>query len=192
MRFTSIRILVIVSCLTIGACGEAGNIEGRHSPFDRFDERPPRIAESPVTSLEEGQSTTEIADKRAWKADEQISSQAIVRTKIQRCGEVRYTCVVDGDTLWLKGAKIRLADIDTPEISRPKCQREAQLGQKATDRLIQLLNAGPLTMAAIDGPDEDRYGRKLRIFLRDGQSIGLQLVQEGLAHEWNGRRLTWC
>ncbi len=31
----------------------------------------------------------------------------------------RRTCVVDGDTIWLEGVKIRIADIDTPEISQP-------------------------------------------------------------------------
>ena len=35
------------------------------------------------------------------------------------CGMVRRTCVVDGDTIWLEGVKIRIADIDTPEISQP-------------------------------------------------------------------------
>ena len=34
-------------------------------------------------------------------------------------GGMRVTCVVDGDTLWLAGDKIRLADINTPEVSRP-------------------------------------------------------------------------
>jgi micrococcal nuclease len=44
----------------------------------------------------------------------------------------RRTCVVDGDTFWLEGEKIRIADIDTPEISEPKCDAEYQLGMKAT------------------------------------------------------------
>lgn len=30
-------------------------------------------------------------------------------------GNVRHSCVVDGDTLWIEGEKIRLADIDAPE-----------------------------------------------------------------------------
>ena len=29
-----------------------------------------------------------------------------------------YNCVVDGDTIWLNGQKIRIADIDTPETLR--------------------------------------------------------------------------
>ncbi|CAN1516564.1 COG1525 Micrococcal nuclease (thermonuclease) homologs [Sphingomonadaceae bacterium] len=163
-----------------------------HSAFDRFDKPTTQATTSMMPSLAGDQKALENDEKRALKAGEQILSQVIVRTKIERCREVRDTCVVDGDTLWLQGLKIRVADIDTPEISRPKCAQEARLGRLATDRLIELLNAGPLTMVASDGPDEDRYGRKLRVFLRDGESVGMQLVKEGLAREWDGRQRPWC
>ena len=34
------------------------------------------------------------------------------------CGSgTRLNCVVDGDTFWMSGEKIRIADIDTPELS---------------------------------------------------------------------------
>jgi endonuclease YncB( thermonuclease family) len=52
----------------------------------------------------------------------------------------RDTCVVDGDTIWLDGVKIRIADIDTPEIRQPKCSGEKVLGERAKQRLIVLLN----------------------------------------------------
>ena len=55
-------------------------------------------------------------------------------------GSERQTCVVDGDTLWLEGAKIRLADINTPEVSQPHCASERALGEAAARRLIALLN----------------------------------------------------
>ena len=45
---------------------------------------------------------------------------------------------------------------------------------------------------AADGRDEDRFGRKLRRVVRDGRSLGEQLVAEGLAHRWGGRKLPWC
>ena len=106
-------------------------------------------------------------------------------------GSVRITCVVDGDTFWLDGTKIRIADINTPEVSSPQCSQEAVLGRRATERLRELLNAGPFALVQ-DGRDEDRYGRKLRVAMRDGQSLGGQLVAEGLAHEWQGYRRGWC
>lgn len=108
------------------------------------------------------------------------------------CGRVRRTCVVDGDTFWLDGAKIRIADIDTPEIGQPRCDYEYELGMRATRRLVDLLNAGPFELRTIGNRDEDQYGRKLRVVTRNGRSLGDQLVSEGLARTWSGRREPWC
>jgi endonuclease YncB( thermonuclease family) len=108
------------------------------------------------------------------------------------CGTIRKTCVVDGDTIWLDGVKIRVADIDTPEISSPRCDAEYALGIKARDRLVVLLNGGEFALEPIGNRDEDRYGRKLRVIVRRGRSLGDQLVSEGLARTWTGRREPWC
>lgn len=108
-------------------------------------------------------------------------------------GGHRVNCVVDGDTFWYRGHKIRIADINTPEVSSPGCAREAALGAAATRRLIQLLNAGPFTVrVAYRDRTTDRYGRDLRVVSRNGESIGLVLVREGLAETWKGRRGNWC
>ena len=113
--------------------------------------------------------------------------------RFRKCSSgVRYNCVVDGDTLWIKGQKIRVADIDAPEISTPKCSSELALGNRATERLIELVNAGPFQLQAWPGRDTDRYGRKLRVLVRDGRSLGDRLVSEGLARTWSGRREPWC
>lgn len=101
-------------------------------------------------------------------------------------------CVVDGDTIWLDGAKIRVADIDTPETHDPKCAAELALGQRATQRLLQLVNAGPFEVQPVGDRDADKYGRKLRVLVRGGQSLGDVLVSEGLARTWTGRREPWC
>jgi micrococcal nuclease len=101
-------------------------------------------------------------------------------------------CVVDGDTVWLDGIKIRVADIDAPETHPPRCEREADLGNRATQRLLALVNAGPLEAVPAGRRDADRYGRKLRVLLRNGRSLGDQLVQEGLARTWDGARRPWC
>lgn len=104
---------------------------------------------------------------------------------------VRRNCVVDGDTFYFGAEKIRLADIDAPETHPPRCAREADLGDRATVRLSELLSAGAFRLARFDR-DTDRYGRKLRIVMRDGRSIGDRLVAEGLARTWTGRREPWC
>jgi micrococcal nuclease len=100
-------------------------------------------------------------------------------------------CVVDGDTIWHGGVKIRLADIDTPEVFNPKCASEAALGRQATERLLELINAGPFQVVP-SGRDADRYGRKLRILERHGRSLGDILIAEGLARPWDGARRSWC
>jgi len=103
-----------------------------------------------------------------------------------------WNCVVDGDTFWMDGVKIRLADIDAPETHPPRCPYEAELGKRATDRLHDLLNQGPFTLGSLPDRDEDRYGRKLRTVTRNGNSLGDQLVSEGLARTWVGHREPWC
>lgn len=100
-------------------------------------------------------------------------------------------CVVDGDTAWIEGVKVRIADIDAPETHPSHCPREADLGNRATLRMAELMNAGAFTMKSIDR-DEDRYGRKLRLLERSGKSLGGQLVDEGLARWYEGGRKPWC
>lgn len=99
--------------------------------------------------------------------------------------------IVDGDTFWYEGEKIRIADIDTPEV-RGRCAYESRLAARATDRMGELLEAGPFELETISGRDQDRYGRKLRVVTRGGRSLGDQLVAEGLARTWTGRREPWC
>ena len=114
------------------------------------------------------------------------------QVSFSRCsGPIRVTCVVDGDTIWLKGQKIRIADINTPEVGSPDCPAERALGERATSRLTSLLNEGGFSLETIDR-DKDTYGRKLRIVTRAGQSLGGTLVAEGLAEEWTGSRRSWC
>jgi micrococcal nuclease len=106
-------------------------------------------------------------------------------------GALGGNCVVDGDTFWFEGEKIRVADINTPETGEPGCVREAELGAAATTRFQALLNEGGFALETVDR-DRDQYGRLLRVVTRDGESLGATLVAEGLAEEWRGRRGSWC
>jgi micrococcal nuclease len=103
----------------------------------------------------------------------------------------RTTCVVDGDTFWLNGEKVRIADINAPETHQAGCPEERALGQRAAQRLAQLFNAGSFSLE-IEGRATDRYGRALRVVRRGGHSLGEALVDEGLAEPWRGRRSDWC
>lgn len=103
--------------------------------------------------------------------------------------EKRITCVVDGDTLWYQGTKIRPIGIDAPEVSG-QCRRERRLAAQATDHLTALLNIG-LRRIAFDG--EDRYGRALaRLWVTDGE-VGPAMIAAGLAeHYGSGGAAPWC
>ena len=116
----------------------------------------------------------------------------VAHARFDRCsGPVRVNCVVDGDTFWMDGDKIRIADLNAPEISSPKCASEARLGARATDALIAQLNAGPFALESIDR-DEDRYGRKLRRVTRGGESVGEAMVGAGVARWYGEGRRGWC
>jgi endonuclease YncB( thermonuclease family) len=95
----------------------------------------------------------------------------------------RHHCVHDGDTVWWNGEKIRIADIDAPELNG-QCRQERDLARASRDRLVVLLNARPVT---IWRTGKDRYGRTLA---RMGNT-GSQLIAEGLASRWPQRR-DWC
>ncbi len=58
--------------------------------------------------------------------------------------------VVDGDTFWYGGEKIRIADIDTPEVNG-RCAYETQLAARATARMAALLRQGAVP-APVDRP----------------------------------------
>ncbi|WP_286172400.1 thermonuclease family protein [Rhizobium sp. UGM030330-04] len=139
-----------------------------------------------------------VRDVTPGSRDRQKTEQDVLSTSSQvatykRCGGgVRINCVVDGDTLWTAGVKVRIADIDAPEIGKPQCASEKALGERATIRLIELVNSGPFAMQSWPGRDEDRYGRKLRVLVQDGRSLGDILVSEGLARTWTGKRQPWC
>lgn len=146
-----------------------GHGEGNHAPATAFYQQ----AQQPVTN----------ASKAAGAS----------ATRFRLCSNGRRAnCVVDGDTLWIDGVKVRVADIDTPEVSDPHCAAEKALGDRATARMLELVNAGPFEMQAWASRDEDKYGRKLRVLVRDGHSLGDILVSEGLARTWTGRRQPWC
>jgi len=116
----------------------------------------------------------------------------VAHARFDRCsGPVRVNCVVDGDTFWMDGEKIRIADLNAPEVSSPKCASEARAGARATDALIVQLNAGPFALERIDR-DEDRYGRKLRRVTRGGESVGEAMVGAGVARWYGEGRRGWC
>ncbi|MGY5806207.1 thermonuclease family protein [Rhizobium sp. LEGMi198b] len=106
-------------------------------------------------------------------------------------GETGINCVVDGNTFWQNGIKIRLADIDVPDIEPSHCAGERQKATAAKLRLQALLNRDTFVLSA-SGRGDDQQGSKFRIAMRAGRSIGDQMVAEGLARRWTGQTTSWC
>ena len=84
----------------------------------------------------------------------------------------------DGDTLTLhSGAKIRLVQIDAPELTSDCYGRAAQRA------LAALAPVGARVRIVRDPAldDRDRYGRLLRYVLVDGADVNVELVRRGAA-----------
>lgn len=104
--------------------------------------------------------------------------------------------VIDGDTVILDCLGVgqfraRLMGFDTPETHRPRCNREALLGQAATRRLRALLDTPAGFSVELGG--WDRYERRLITIAINGRDVGETLIAEGLAFPYQrGRRPDWC
>lgn len=97
----------------------------------------------------------------------------------------------DGDTFRVgsyHGESVRILNINAPEIEG-RCRYESILAQASKRRLAALLDG---QRVQIHRRDKDRYGRTLAVIGVNGQDIGDQLVSEGLARTWSGRREPWC
>ena len=122
-----------------------------------------------------------------------------VDQRFTRCGRGRgFACVIDGDTFRLGERKIRIADINAPELASPRCRAEAQLAEQSAQHLLALLNEGAFQMVANRFDRTDRYGRELRSLSRtkpggERESIGEKMKEAGLAHAyWGSLEPGWC
>ena len=115
-----------------------------------------------------------------------------VAERFTRCGSGGgFACVVDGDSFRLGPRRIRIRGIDAPE-REGACPAETALAERSAARLAELLSAGPFTMITVGKNERDQYGRELRVVTRDGGSIGEAMVAAGLAHDYRGRKTSWC
>ena len=89
----------------------------------------------------------------------------------------------DGDTCYViidgKNTKIRLLELDTPEISKPKCDAEKKLGIKARDYLNGLIDNASTIEFKTDYI-VDYFGRVLSFLIIDGEDVSALVVKKGL------------
>ena len=102
----------------------------------------------------------------------------------------------DGDTCYVivdgKKTKIRLLELDTPEISKPKCEIERELGLKARDYLNGLI-AKASTIEFKTDYVEDYYGRTLSYLIIDGEDVSTKIVNNKLGVVYDRyNKKDWC
>lgn len=91
--------------------------------------------------------------------------------------------VIDGDTIEIRGQRIRLYGIDAPE-SAQECSRDDRrwrCGAAAANALADFLAARTVTCASVD---KDRYGRVVARCTVAGTSINSWLVRQGWALDY--------
>ncbi|MDC0032124.1 thermonuclease family protein [Pelagibacteraceae bacterium] len=102
----------------------------------------------------------------------------------------------DGDTCYVtidgENTKIRLLELDTPEISKPKCDQELELGLKARDYLNSLI----MNASSIEFQTEykkDYFGRILSYLIIDGEDASAKIISIdlGVVYDRNNKQ-DWC
>ena len=186
-------LLVLIGAVVVGLA--AGYFLSRNS--NEGDAKP----DSPIEWNQTQSVPTRLPDvpDEAWRrrsedldAPSGGSDQAAVRASFGYCHTGGGTnCVVDGDTFYINGDKVRIAGIDAPETHPPRCAEEARLGNQATEMLHDLLNRGPVTLTGIDR-DRDSYGRLLRNVAVNGADVGEAMIAAGVAREYGSGRRSWC
>ena len=93
-------------------------------------------------------------------------------------GPVRVTCLVDGDTIWIDGKKLRMSGYDTPEPTTSICggSEEVKLAHRATARALELMNSSSWTVEYSGDLDNTRT-RELVTIRIDGRDLGDILVE---------------
>lgn len=91
--------------------------------------------------------------------------------------------IVDGDTLTLDGARVRLWGVDAPEQGQT-CQRRGQAyrcGQAASQALRVWIGQRPVSCVEVE---KDQYGRSVARCAVDGEDVGGWLVAQGHALDY--------
>ena len=102
----------------------------------------------------------------------------------------------DGDTCYVTvdgtNTKIRLLELDTPEISKPKCEQELEWGLRARDFINNRIENAQ-TIEFKTNYKLDWFGRTLSYLIIDGEDISAELVRNNLGVVYKkGFKVDWC
>lgn len=113
-------------------------------------------------------------------------------------GEIVHTPdlrVVDGDTVVIGRERIRISNLDAPEMpGKARCEVERSLALKAKAELNrELMGPGKAVLLVRDvRRPRDKYGRTLAHLTVNGVDVADGLIGKGLARPWRGRSSDWC
>lgn len=96
--------------------------------------------------------------------------------------------VIDGDTLEVSGARIRLAGIDAPELAQTCADGrggETRCGRQVRAALAEFIGSDVVACRPLD---RDRYDRVVAACAARGRDLGTWLVENGLATALDGPR----
>lgn len=100
--------------------------------------------------------------------------------------------VIDGDTIDVHGERIRVVNLDAPDVgSHAKCPLEEREGQAAKSYAINLVRAAD-EVGLADREGLDRYGRSLARITLDGEDFAAMMIAAGHGRPWRGRSSNWC
>ena len=97
-------------------------------------------------------------------------------------------CVLDGDTIYLAGEKVKIAGMETARIQGARCDDERSRGIDAALQLASLLNKGNVTLG---GTERDGDGQLRRTVEVDGQDVSSAMIGSGAAGQPGSDR-NWC
>jgi len=98
-------------------------------------------------------------------------------------------CVIDANTIRVRGEQLQIAGIEAPRIEGAKCSDERSSGIDAAIQLADLLNSGEVTV----GPSfRDEFGRVVRKVQVKGDDVGQSLINAGVARRYDGLDQGWC
>ena len=114
----------------------------------------------------------------------------------------RVTYIIDGDTFVgdvilpdkteVKSVKIRLRNVDTPEL-HGKCESEIKRAKYAKQRLSELIPVN--SIVEIKNVKNDKYAGRIdaNVYDNANRDIGSVLIKENVGRRYSGeKRKSWC
>jgi micrococcal nuclease len=100
--------------------------------------------------------------------------------------------VVDGDTLAFGRERVRIANLDAPDVGiHARCALEQRRGEGAKSYAQGLIrNASLIEIVHRNGLD--RFGRTLARVQVDGRDFAGLMIAAGYGRPWRGRSSDWC